>query len=293
MAFIKLADDKIYQLIKDRLEWNESYIKLSKKYNASPSSITRILDMYENGTLEKYLEQRRVRLSEDKNIKTVLEYEDMYNPMSYYVKINNFYANDLKIAGNIELSKEDALEEINKLVSLIISEDFLNDYGRSFNLIDMYLSTNLTAKGLCVDYQAYMDMHSAQIINNFLHSELSKVDNSDIFRTYCYSKPNTYRRFTRPATRRINKMLNLDFFLFNQIDASIEDVKAAHDILLDLNEKYGVKYDEISLYILLQTYLEGNIESYYKVADKYKEELDQKTRVQKRCIPLLTRRENI
>ena len=234
-----------------------------------------------------------IKLAEDKNIKTVLEYEKIYNPMNYFVKINNFYAYDLKISGNIDLSKDEAIDEINKLVSLITSEDFINQYGKSFDLIDLYLTTNLTMKGLCVDYQEYMDRYSALVINNFLHSELSKVDNSDIFRTYCYSKPNTYRRFTRPATKRIDKMLDLDFFLFNPIDASVKDVECANQILLDLNEKYGVKYDEISLYILLKTYLEGNVESYYKVAEKYKEELDQKTRVQKRCIPLLTRRENI
>ena len=48
----------------------------------------------------------------------------------------------------------------------------------------------------------------------------------------------------------------------------------------------------MSLYAILFAYLNGDIDSFYTIGEKYKKELDQRTTVRVRCIPTLTRRES-
>lgn len=98
-------------------------------------------------------------------------------------------------------------------------------------------------------------------------------------------------RFFQPAQVGIDRITSLKLLNYVPLDVSLYDAQKAHEILLDLNEKYGVKYDDISLYTILRSVLNNEIDSYYKVAEDYKRELDMYTHVQKRCIPLLTRRE--
>ena len=222
--------------------------------------------------------------------------EDFYSSNNGVTKgmIHKFYKDYLKIGEGKQLTFYiDIRNNLLKLSNLINSEEFKLKYGHEFNIVDMYLTTNLQVRDLFENYTTYINGSTMKEFLLFVKKNLMEVDN-------IYSCRNLYKsgskmvysaRFFRPTKKGIDKILDLNFINYNSLDASLDDVNKAHEILLDLNQKYGVKYDDISLYIILRSYLNGEIESYYKLAEENKEELDKHSHVQKRCIPLLTRRE--
>lgn len=230
-------------------------------------------------------------------VELIREYEDRYNPVCYNgtkenLKIKNYFKDQLKIADNIKLDDDAARKELDKFFEFINSPEFMEEYGRPYNFVDIYLTTNLTMKGLCIDYVHLMSVEEIKALEEFIKDGLSKIDNKSVLCSNLRSKENMYLRFTRPAEKRIYNLLNLNQLLFSKVNASKEDMATSYQILLDLNEKYGVKYDEISYHIVVRSYLNNEIDSYYKLGEKYKKDLDEKTHVQVRCIPTLTRREN-
>jgi len=215
------------------------------------------------------------------------------NSNLHYVKLNKFYKEYLKNGVGFGFDKDKAKEEMDRLYSFIKNDDFKNKYGREFNIVDMYLTTNLQICDICDEYLKYADRDEYLAFLFFVKKNLNKVDSINLYAAGYnkMSKKQYTARFYRPNQKGIEQLLDLDFYNYNRLDASLKDVEEAHKILLDLNEKYGVKYDDVSLYLILSTYLNGQIESYYEIAEEYKELLDRDTHVQKRCIPLLTRRE--
>ena len=212
---------------------------------------------------------------------------------SAYVNARKFYKGVLKIANGCDLSMEKAKEEISRLYNFLTTDDFKNEFGRDFDLIDMYLATNIQIGDLCENYVKYINKDQLVKFLFFMRDTMYKEDNIySCLNTYkSMSKQTFHSRFYRPSQKSIDKLLKLELTNYNPINASLEDVEKAHEILLDLNDKYGVKYDDVSLYLILDAYVNKTADSYYKVAEKYKDYLYKESHVQKRCIPLLTRRE--
>lgn len=211
--------------------------------------------------------------------------------------IHKFYREYLKIGDGNILSDAEAWVEVRKLFDLAYGNAFKEKYNRDFNIVDMYLTTNFQVKDLLENYQEICKYTSPFNIE-FIKKSLKEVDNAYSSKGFGTSNniPTSRltfsSRFYRPSQKGIKQICELNFTNYNPIvNASLEDVNEAHKILLDLNEKYGVKYDDVSLYIILKSYLNNEIDSYYQIAEEYKNELDKHSHVQKRCIPLLTRRE--
>ena len=288
-----LSNEEILDLLKERRETGLSYPKLAAKYGISADMVYSYCKYEREGKIFDFLEKRNTkRVKQQSNIDKIFEYEDKHNPFIPNTKIRKFYAEELKVADNIELSSYAIKRDMHKLINFLVGDKFKKEYGRDFTIVDMYLTTNLTVRMLCDTYIGYLSAFEYNLIINFLNREIIRVDNQNLFYTFEYSATSTYLRYARPAEKRINEILNQEFFSSNPVSASKEDIYNAYQILLDLNEKYGVKYDEMSLYAILFAYLTGDTDSFYTIGEKYKKELDQRTTVRVRCIPTLTRRES-
>lgn len=290
---MNISNENIVKIVEEYKKTKISFNKLSKKYGVSDNIISKWVRLDENNQLNEYLLQREESKKPLGGIKKINKFEDKYNPFVTNAQISSFYRDELKIGDNVVLDFETIDKEIKKLETLLFSGEFEKEYGRKFNIIDLYLTTNLSVKDICYNYVAYMDLVTQKRFLSFCQGQIINVDNIDIFRGYNSYPRTTYLRFQRPAEKRIQKMINMEFILFNNIKICKQDIYKAYQILLDLNEKYGVKYDDISLYYVLDAYIHNYINTYYEIGEKYKAELDQVTHVQKRCIPTLTRRENI
>lgn len=288
-----ISSEKIIEIVNEFKNENVSRRYLGRKYNVSGEMVGRWIKLDKEGTLYEYLLKREESQRELGFYEIIEKYENMYNPFNQKPKIINFYRHELRIGDNVILDFETIDSEIAKLQSFLFSDDFKREYGREYNIVDLYLTTNLSVKDIVYNYQAYMDFVTQKRFISFIRSQLVKVDNIKIFSNWlCNYKASLYSRFQRPAQKRILQMLNQDFILFNNIKVCKQDIYKAYQILLDLNEKYGVKYDEISFYYVLDAYINNYVDSYYTLGEKYKAELDKVTHVQKNELPTLTRREN-
>ena len=229
------------------------------------------------------------------NLAALKEYEQKYvTSMSYarYI-IRKIYKDELHVGKGYNLAENEAKNELQKLRSFLMTDEFEKKYNRKFNIVDLYLTTNLQVCDFYEDYAIYIDEDFMIKLVSFIKNTIRDVDNQSGLRivTNVPSKMLLSSRFTQPSQVGIDRITNLKLLNYVPINATIDDAKKAHEILLDLNDKYGVKYDDICLYIILRSVLNNEIDSYYTVAEDFKKELDEHTHVQKRCIPLLTRRE--
>ena len=232
------------------------------------------------------------------SVKDIDKLEEEYTPTlaNNYAKaskITKIFKEDLKVGQGYNLEDSVARAELDRLFFFINTDGFIKEYGRRYNIVDLYLTTNLQISDLCSDYLKHLKKEEIPQVLKFIRSNLNRVDNNKIFQErYKQGSKRIYQcRFYRPSKKSLNDLLNLDFRYYNALDATYYDVKMAHEALLELNEKYGVKYDDISLYLLLDEFLKKNIESFYKIGEENKARLDEYTHVVKREIPLLTRRE--
>jgi transposase-like protein len=206
-------------------------------------------------------------------------------------KIRKFYIETLKIGNGLELDKYDAQAEFIKLIEFISTDKFYKEYGREYTIVDMYLTTNLQIKDLFDPKYDFLDKEVSQLIYEFVKNQLVNIENTYLRDCNVTNKRHLVCRFMRPVDNEMKDIIDRRFFLFKKMSANETDVLRAYETLKDLNQKYGVKYDDISLYIILREIINENIDSFYELGEKYKSELDMKSHVQIRCIPLLTRRE--
>lgn len=287
--------DTIIKAVEDYKHDNTTMSAVARKYNISNTSVSNWVKKDQNKELYEFLLKVESLQEETDETDKIFEYEDKFSPFKVNRKINLFYSDELKIGDNINLDEETTRNELKKLRSLINSYDFKRTYGRYFDIVDLYLTTNLSIKTICIDSEELIGTVESKLLLYFLQGQVMKVDNNDIFINFRSSRSNTYIRYTRPAEKRIYDLLNQKFLLFNKpegVTYTKEDIYMAFQYLHDLNLNYGVKYDEISFYTILNTYKKGLINTYYEVAEKYKNELDKHTHVHVRENPILTRREN-
>lgn len=226
---------------------------------------------------------------------TLSFYEEKYvtSMISTKNRIRKIYKDELKVGQGYGFNKRVATKEIKKLFVFLTTDEFEIKYGRKFNIIDLYLTTNLQVSDILENYENCMSTDEMITFVAFIKNTVKEIDKNVIFQvsTSAINKSILASRFCQPSQAGIDRITSLKLLNYISIDVSLYDVQKAHEILLDLNDKYGVKYDDISLYTILRSVLNNEIDSYYKVAEDYKRELDMYTHVQKRCIPLLTRRE--
>lgn len=316
--------DEVKEKICDAyLQTDATYLDMELDYGVSSETLKKWLDKYRNGERKQRNHTRKVKevtqVKKEKKQKTVISIakmpnnfekialsEDLYtngalvkHNSSQERAIINFYQEKLNIGGGLSLdtpflggSITTIRNEIIKLYNFITTDEFKNKYGRDYTLVDMYLTTNLSIKDLCYDYLRYMNNEERGTILTFIQNQLKLVDNEKINNHKIDSKNTLYSRFSSPVRKKLNDIVNLHFVTYRKIDGATEDdAMDAYEHLLKLNEMYGVKYDEISLHIILREFMNGNIQSFYDVAEDYKEELDKVSHVVVRCEPILTRRE--
>ena len=222
-------------------------------------------------------------------------YEEKYATSMVATKnrIRKIYKEELQVGQGHGFNKRVATKEIKKLFTFLTTDEFEKKYGRVFNIVDLYLTTNLQVSDILENYEHCMSTDEMITFVSFIKSTIKEIDKNVSFQvtTNRVNKMFLASRFFQPAQVGIDRITSLRLLNYVPLDVSLYDAQKAYEILLDLNEKYGVKYDDISLYTILRSVLNNEIDSYYKVAEDYKRELDMYTHVQKRCIPLLTRRE--
>jgi len=224
--------------------------------------------------------------------------EEEFNRYGYkietkkYDQIFRFFKEELKIGDGIGLSLKQARIEINKLLQFITTDTFYKTYGRNYTIVDMYLTTNLQIKDLLITYYDLMLDEEYLPIYHFIVEQLKGIDNK-CSNTYLNASRNVLSsRFEKPANKQIEDIISTRFFMFRKLNATEMDAQMAREILLDLNRTFGVKYDDVSLFIILREYIinPGNIYSFYEIGEKYKNELDLISHVEVNDITILTRR---
>ena len=229
----KLTNNEIRELVNERKSTGAKYSYLAQKYGVSTDMVFLYCKYDKEGTLEEHLYKREHRKpSELTGLPKIRKYEEAYNPFVTKPQINGFYSETLKIGDNITLTPSAAKRDINAFMYFITGDNFKKKYGRDFTIVDLYLTTNLSIKGLCSTYQGYMSVLECRRAIQFLHKELMKVDNLNLFYTYALSDLNTYYRFTRPSQKRIIEIINQQFFASNKVDATKEQIQKAYEILL-------------------------------------------------------------
>lgn len=299
----------------DRRNKNEKYVAtgIALDYHIPEDTLYNWLREYTNYFETKKIAKKQVsvpkketkKVNTEKDTRVNLEklflYDDIYTNTHYKKQdqeIRDFYTNTLKVADGINLDEQSAKKELDKLYELITTDSFENRYGRKFTLVDMYLTTNLGVNDLIKNYYGYMNNDQRKVFLRFISRQIKSVDNAKVNNHDTLSKLTISRRFSIPVEKNINKLINLDTVKYNSIDATTEDAADAYSYLTELNSKYGVKYDDISLYIIFREYMEAKKQGLYprvfdKVAVDYKDELDKLSHVVDRsiCSRVLTRRE--
>ena len=288
-----INSEKRSEIVHELLDGTTTHRDLAAKYGVSTYTIRNWIKEIE--TIKKNKEAAKP--AERNNLEKIRRCErefsraDVHAGHSANDKIKKFYSEFLKIGEGVDLQPKYARKEINKLLRFISTDDFYNEYGRKYNLVDMYLTTNLQVKDLFENYYDYMDDEEYLKIYNFVIEQLKLIDNTYLRGYNVASRRHLSCRFERPVEQDIKDIMERKFLFFRKMIATEVDVQKAYETLVDLNKKYGVKYDDVSLYIVLREYINGNIDSFYELGEKYKKELDIHSHVQVRCISLLTRRE--
>ena len=286
-------------IVHELLESNITKRALAKKHEVSEYAINAWIEAYltkeERELLKKNknvaLPKVRNNLAKIQECEKIFSRLDTQHCVAKNDSIRKFYIETLKIGNGIELDKQNAQSEFMKLIEFISTDKFYKEYGREYSIVDMYLTTNLQIKDLFDNNYDFLDKEVSQLLYDFVKNQLLNIDNTYLRSYENANKRRLVCRFMRPVDSEIKDITDRRFFLFRKMQATEEDVIRAYETLLDLNQKYGVKYDDISLYIILREIINNNINSFYELAEKYKNELDIHSHVRVRCIPLLTRRE--
>jgi len=232
------------------------------------------------------------------NRKLLLELEDLYtkykstNNNSTKTDISYIYSERLGIGKSPNIDKKAKLEDIKRVYNYITTDEFINKYGREFTIADLYLTSNLQVEDLVKIENGLINKDEYLKFKLFLTKSLSNIFTSNMhaFNTTLSIKA-ILSKFYSPAQNKINDMKKQNFSDYYNINASFLDVAYASDIMTELNETYGLKVDDISFYLILESVVSKNENSYFEVAEDHKELLDKYTHVAVRCIPQLTRRE--
>lgn len=294
-----IKNDKRNEIVHELISGTVTQRELAEKYGVSHYTIRNwVKEFLTDEEIELIKKNKLAAIPvERNNLAKIRKCEEEYSRASVHAghssndKIKKFYTEFLKIGTGVDLSPKDARRNINKLLKFITTDDFYNEYGRKYNLVDMYLTTNLQVKDLLETYYDYMDDEEYLTIYNFIIDQLVHIDNTYLRGYKTTSRRHLSCRFEKPVEHDIKDIMERKFLFFRKIVATELDVEKAYETLVDLNQKYGVKYDDVSLYIILREYINENIDSFYELGEKYKKELDLHSHVQVRCIPLLTRRE--
>lgn len=296
-----INEEKRREIAQEFISKNTDKKELAKKYGVSEYSIGKWIKEYlTEEEISKIKEAKeKSKPVEKNNLAKILKFEDEFAVYGRFGKgtpngkIMSFYKDTLKIGEGVDLTVKQARREINKLLHFITTDDFYNEYGRKFNLVDMYLTTNIQVKDILNNYYDYMLEEEYTPIYHFILEQLKSIDNESLKSYNNSSKIQISSRFERPVNKSIEDIKSCKFLFYKKLRASEIDANNAYEILLDLNKKYGVKYDDISYFIILREYIinKENINSFYALGEKYKKDLDLYSHVQVRCIPALTRRE--
>lgn len=286
-------------VLKELLECKLSRKEIAEKYNISIFTIGNWVKKYLTEEQKELIRKKSIpeKLPERDNLAKIKKYEEQYIRLENGVvdkqneSIKRFYIDTLKIGNGIELDESSAQNEFMKLIEFISTDKFYKQYGREFTIVDMYLTTNLQVKDLFDSKYDFLDKEVSHLLYKFVIDQLQNIDNTFIRDHLNTQKRSLVCRFMRPVDNEMKDIIDCRFFLFKKMPATETDIIRAYETLLDLNQKYGVKYDDVSLYIILREVINENIDSFYELGEKYKKELDIHSHVQQRCIPLLTRRE--
>jgi len=224
----------------------------------------------------------------EENISYIEKYAIKINDSQVKSAIYKLYNELYKVGTSMNLDECQFNQELFKLYNFITCGKFEKEFGRKYDVIDMYLTTNLQIVDLINISGKNYDIEKIKVIKAWLAKQYSLISNISGNKT---SKNARLNLINFPACYHIKHLKQMDFKFYSPNKYSIEDVEEAEKILLDLNNNYGVKYDVLSLARLVDSYKQENDLSYYSVAGKYFEEVAACSYVDNRsCNPTFVRR---
>lgn len=224
----------------------------------------------------------------EENISYIEKYAIKINDSQVKSAIYKLYNELYKVGTSMNLDECQFNQELFKLYNFITCGEFEKEFGRKYDVIDMYLTTNLQIVDLIDISGKNYDVEKIKVIKAWLAEQYSLISNIGDNRASKHARLNL---INFPACYHIKHLKQMDFKFYAPNKYSIEDVEEAEKILLDLNKNYGVKYDVLSLARLVDSYKQENDLSYYSVADRYFDEVTARSYVDNRsCNPTFVRR---
>lgn len=239
-----------------------------------------------NNYLRKVVEQKKKLTPEE--VGYVEKYAVELNAPDVNAAILKLYTEIYHVGESMHFDKKELIKELDKLVNFITSSDFEETFGRKYDIVDMYLTTNLQVIDVIDINASNYDINKLKVIKHWMSDQFSLICRTGNNGT---SRNQKLALINYPATHQIAHFKKLDYKMYADKKYNKEDVEKAEEILLDLNRLYGVKYDILSLSHIVNSYKENNDLSYYDVADEYYDEVISNTYVDlNKDNPTFTRR---
>lgn len=201
-------------------------------------------------------------------------------------EIHKIYRDVLNIGAPLELSDDRKKEELSKVIGYINGEDFQKRYGHKFNIVDLYLSSNLQVEDIVSISTKYCTKEELITVKRWINSQVQSLSLSK----EALSSVSIKTMFSKPCGLTIENMAKGSFIGTVSLPANQEDAIKAKMLLNSLNEKFGVKYDDLSLHIILQSVIKKEEKSYRIIGEEHKSYLDEVSYVDKSVNPIFTRR---
>ena len=222
--------------------------------------------------------------------------ESLYENGSNEIKslLNKLFINVYGIGQSNNLQREELAKEFRRLYYYITDELFEAQLGRKVNIADMYLITNIQPQDFHNVSNVGLSIDEIKTLLCWFKTEFSNRANKEML-SQCSFNTGTnleqiIKKMGNPSVSVIQEFNCGEFGKYNVKYYSKQDLDRTNEVLLDLNENYGLKIDPYTYLCVLDSVVWGEENTYYKLANTFKPILDKNTHVVKNENPILTRR---
>ena len=206
-------------------------------------------------------------------------------------KIRKALSISCRIGRSIGLSDSELKKEFTNLYYFIIENSSENRFSKPFDIVDMYLTTNIQPEDFSRMYSVGLPSHMISVISKWFKETYVSMFEKSLGNPLFDSSRNIVLEMCKPSIHIVKEFINNSFGLYAPIEHNTRDLERAYFVLCDLNKKYGVKYDHFTFMAVLRSVVWGEDSSYYALGNKYKEALDNVSHIVNKGEPVFTRRE--
>ena len=228
-------------------------------------------------------------LSQQEAIYFDLEYETQDKETK--CRIRKALSKCYSIGESIGLTDKELVNEFKNLYYFIIDSRSSNYTGKPFDIVDMYLTTNIQIEDFKQLFKINLPKEMMTVISRWFKDIYTGMFERNYKNPLFDSSLNIIYEINKPSVHIVKSFTNNSFGLYTPLDHNEKDLEKAHHVLCNLNKKYGVKYDHFTFMAVLRAVIWGEEGSYYNLGDKFKTELDKISHIVVKSEPSLTRRE--